>query len=131
MLKMESRERLILSLLGGQFVFLALAFAYLYVAANTLFLVDFGSEWLPYVFIAVGVFVSLTFYGLAELQRQWPLTRVIMVTNIVTVGIYFLARFLLTLPNSTWVSFALLVFFFFGVQMAFVVRLVVCSISDK
>ena len=119
--KSSDPTRLALILLGGQGVFIGVAMAFLYVTANTLFLVDFGSEALPYVYLAVGVFVSLTFYGYAELQRRWPPVWVILGTNVVIAAIYFLARFTLALSNNTaWISFALMTFFFFGVQMVFV-----------
>ena len=62
-----------LALLVGQSFALGLTLALLVVAANALFLPEFGSGSLPYVYITVAVLGSLLFYGYAELERRWTL----------------------------------------------------------
>ncbi len=118
--KASDSVRLVLLFIGGQGVFVGAALIFLYVTANTLFLIDYGPETLPYVYLAVGGIVSLTFYGYAELQRRWSLPWLILATYISISAFYFLAWFILQLPNTVWVSFALMVFFFFAVQLFFV-----------
>ena len=109
--------RLVLTMLIGQAVFFGAALALIYVVGNTLFLVDYGSEFLPYVYIITGIFAALVFFGLATLQRHWALSRI---TSVVLVGqavTYFLARWILMLPNTNWISIVLLVFFPLGIQL--------------
>ena len=60
----RAQERLALFLLIGQAFFFGVALGLLYVVGNTLFLVDYGAAMLPYVYIALGIFVSLLFCSL-------------------------------------------------------------------
>ncbi len=114
-------EWMILILLTGQIFFLALALSLLEIAGSSLFLVDFGSEMLPYVYIAIAIFVSSLSYVYAELQKRWPLTRVSIAAVAMFTCIVFLAWLGLTFPDFRWISFALMVIFTLGYQMAFVV----------
>jgi hypothetical protein len=109
--------RLILTLLIGQAFFLGVALALVDVAGNTLFLVDYGAEFLPYVYIITGVFVALIFFELAARQRRWILAQLISVVFIGQAIFYFLARLALTLPNARWVSVALMMLFPLGLQL--------------
>ncbi len=120
LLKVSATERSVLLYLGSEGIFIGAALALLYVTANALFLTDFGSETLPYVFIAVAIFASLTFYGISELQRRWTVGRVVIASLIILTAMLFAARLILTQPNTNWVSFALMVSFIFGGQLALV-----------
>jgi ATP/ADP translocase len=117
-----SRERLALILLVGQSFFLGYAFALLYTVSNTLFLLHYGSQFLPYVFIAIAVVVPLFSFVFAQLQKNWALPRLAFVTTAFFAAIFILAWFGLSLPNSQWLSFALLVGFTLGGLLCGIVR---------
>jgi HEAT repeat protein/ATP/ADP translocase len=108
-------ERRALALLAGQAFFLGAAEALVYVAANTLFLVDFGSSHIPTVYIAVGVFVSLFFFGFAALQRRWSLLRLTLVAYLGEVACYLLGWLLLVVVGFWQISLALMVIYYLGV----------------
>ena len=111
----------ILVLLTGQTFFYALTLSLLEIAGTALFLVDFGAEKLPYVYLAIALFVSLLSYGYTQLQKQWPLTQV-STTAVLSFGMFcFLAWLGLIGPGWRWISFALMVIFALGYQMIFVV----------
>lgn len=117
----RSQERLALFLLVGQAFFFGLALGLLYVVGNTLFLVEYGAEMLPYVYIALGILVSLLFYGLATLQKHWSLNTLSVLTlSLFTIGT-FLAWWRLSWHDARWVSFALMLAFPLGAQIFFVI----------
>ncbi len=109
-----------LALLMGQSVSLGITLSLLAITANSLFLVDFGAQRLPYVYITVAVAGSLLFYGLAALQRRWPLPRLAM-TSIGLLSIFYLLSWLgITTAQMRWLSFALVVSFSVVIQVGFV-----------
>lgn len=116
-----SRENWVLILLTGQTFFFALALSLLEIAGTALFLVDFGSEALPYVYLAIALFVSLLSYGYAELLKRQPLTTVATLAVAIFGGFCFLAWLGLIGPEWRWISFILMVVFTLGYQMIFVV----------
>jgi hypothetical protein len=117
----RAQERLALFLLIGQAFFFGVALGLLYVVGNTLFLVDYGAAMLPYVYIALGIFVSLLFYGLATLQKRWSLNTLSVLTLSLFMSGTFLAWWRLSQPDARWVSFALMLAFPLGAQIFFVI----------
>ncbi len=105
----------------GQAFFSGFAMAALYATANTLFLVDYGSERLPYVYIVTALVVSPVSYGYAELQKRWTLSKLSFVTMFAFVVLFLAARFSLALPGVRWMSFALMVGFTLMVLMSAIV----------
>jgi HEAT repeat protein len=112
--------RLGLVLLLGQGFFYGFGLVLWYVAANTLFLVDWSAERMPWVFIAVGLFVSAFSYGITALQRRWSTARVVLAIGLALVAFNVLARLGLLTALARWVSLALMVSYFLGLQMAFI-----------
>jgi len=110
-----------LVLLIGQSFALGLALALLIVAANALFLPEFGSGSLPYVYITVAVLGSLLSYGYAELERRWSLPALSITTLVILALFYLLSWLALTLAGYRWVPFALMVSFSLVIQMGFVI----------
>ncbi|MGD8804868.1 MAG: HEAT repeat domain-containing protein [Chloroflexota bacterium] len=110
-----------LALLIGQSFALGLTLALLVVAANALFLPEFGSGSLPYVYITVAVLGSLLFYGYAELERRWTLPALSITTLAILALFYLLSWLVLTLTGSRWVPFALMTSFSLVIQMGFVI----------
>lgn len=84
--------RQFLTLLIGQSIFFGIGLSLWYVAANTLFLIDWGASRLPWVFIGVAIFVSLFSYGLTELQRRWSPARVVIFIGLTLTTFCLLAR---------------------------------------
>jgi HEAT repeat protein len=119
-LKEDLSVRLGLVLLLGQGFFYGLGLVLWYVAANTLFLVDWSAERMPWVFIAVGVFVSAFSYGITELQRRWSTAHVVLTIGLALVAFNVVARLGLLTPLARWISLALMVSYFLGLQMAFI-----------
>ena len=117
-----SRERLALILLMGQSFFLGYAFALLYTIGNSLFLVHYGSDYLPYAFIAIAVVVPLFSAVFSQLQKIWLLPRLAWVTIAFFASLFFLAWGGLTFAGSKWLSFALLVGFTLGGLFCGIVR---------
>ena len=64
-----------LVLLFGQCLSLGITLSLMIVTAAALFMTEYGSPVLPYVYITVAILGSVGFYGFAELQRHWPLPR--------------------------------------------------------
>jgi HEAT repeat protein len=117
-----NRERLALILLVGQSFFLGYGFALLYTVANALFLLDYGSDFIPYTFLAIAVVVPLFSFAFSSLQKRWPLTLLGFVTIAFFTILFFIARMGLELPGSRWPSFALLVAFTLGSLLCGIVR---------
>jgi HEAT repeat protein len=110
-----------LVLLIGQSFALGLTLALLIVAANALFLPEFGSGSLPYVYITVAILGSLVSYGYAELERRWSLPALSITTLIIVALFYLLSWLALTVSGYRWVPFALMVSFSLVIQMGFVI----------
>ncbi len=109
-------ERLKLTLLGGQAFFFGVYSSLLYVVANTLFLAEFGVDNLPYVYIAIGLFVPLYYYTYAELQKRWVLSRLSVMTVSMFAGVLLLAWVAFGLPIARAGAFGLMIFFVLQVQ---------------
>lgn len=110
-----------LVLLIGQSFALGLSLALLSIAGNALFLPEFGSESLPYVYITVAILGSIFFYGYAELERRWTLPA-LSITTLVILALFYLVSWLaLTVTGHRWVPFALMVSFSIVIQMGFVI----------
>jgi hypothetical protein len=109
-----------LGLLLGQGFFYGFGLALWYVAANTIFLVEWGAARLPWVFIGVGAFVSAFSYGITALQRRWTTARVVLTIGLALAAFNFLARLGLLTPLARSVSLVLMISYFLGLQMAFI-----------
>lgn len=120
-LRSLSYEQQIVALLIGQSVSFGLMLAFLISSVSAIFLSAFGSERLPYVYIGVGVMASAAFYGLGELQRRWPLTRLTVTLVSSFVAFHLLGWSLMLLPDSAWVSAPLLALFQIFIPTGFVV----------
>lgn len=115
----DLRTRLIL-LLGQSFT-LGILLALLVITVNALFLSDFGSSTLPYVYLLVALLGSLVSYGSAKAQSVWTLPQVAMAT-ITAVILYFIAAWLArTTSGARWVSFTLIAAFPLLLQIGFVI----------
>ena len=117
----QSSERLSVTLLTGQRFFYALSFSLLEIVANALFLTYFGSDTLPYVYIAIAFLVSMVFYGYGELQRRWSIAKVSLKSIVIFTGLFFIAWLSLSLPNAQWIAFGLMVFFTLGRRVTSIV----------
>jgi HEAT repeat protein len=109
-----------LVLLFGQCLSLGITLSLMIVTASALFMTDYGSPVLPYVYITVAVLGSVGFFGFAELQRHWPLPRLAITTISCVAAFFFLAWLGLAVTEARWLSFALMVSFTLIVQMGFV-----------
>ncbi|MBV7339449.1 HEAT repeat domain-containing protein [Chloroflexi bacterium TSY] len=102
---MESatRTRLIVTLLTGQTYLLGFSIVgALQVASSVLFLATYGADAMPYVFIITAIFASAFSYGFANLQRRWPLARLVM-TTVAVLALFFGMLWIVTLlPNTQW-----------------------------
>jgi len=104
-------ERTPLLLLIGQGFFIGAALTLLYMTANTLFLLNFGPETLPYLYLTSGLVISLASYGFAELQKRLALSGVAVMTLALFSGIFFAVRLGLTPGTVKWISFGLMLCF--------------------
>lgn len=109
-----------LALLLGQGLFLGFAVAMWYVAANTLFLVDWGAARLPWVYIGIAFVVSTISYGLTILQRRWTTARVVLFIGLVLAIFVIGARLGLLLPSTRPISLILMIGYYLAIQMVFV-----------
>ena len=109
-----------LILLIGQSLWLGVSLALLVITANALFLTDFGSKALPYVYITVAIAGSLVSYGLTTLQKRWTLPRIIILTLVMLAIFFFLCWLGVTAVKFRWASFALIVSFSLVIQTGFV-----------
>ncbi len=108
---LEKRERSPLPLLIAQAFFSGLSLALLYTVANTMFLGDYGSEKLPYVYIAIAIVVTLTSIGFAELQKRWSVSKLAAVTPTVFIAIFLAAWLVVVFSEVRWMSYVLMVGF--------------------
>jgi AAA family ATP:ADP antiporter len=112
------RPRLIL--LTGQAFSLGLTLALLYIPTSAIFLSTFGSERLPYTYIAIALFGFVSASALTALQRRWSLPHLAITTTGILAALFFAAWLALTLADARWVSFVLLVVFELFLQIGFV-----------
>ena len=109
-----------LTLLIGQSLSMGVSLSLLIITANSLFLVDFGPQTLPYVYIVVAFAGSLLSYGVGALQRRWTYARLTITSIAVLVVFFFLSWLGVTALRLRWVSFALIVSFSLVIQIGFV-----------
>jgi len=114
--KIDSR----LVLLVGQSLSLGILLSLLIITASALFLTRFGSQNLPYVYIAVAILGSAVFYGYAELQRRFSLPSLSKATLIVIASYFLLSWVGLRFSQAGWLSFLLMGSFSLIIQMGFV-----------
>jgi HEAT repeat protein len=105
----------------GQSVSLGILLALLIVTASALFLTEFGSQALPYVYIAVAILGAIVFYGFAEIQRRWKLPALSILTLSLTALFFLLSWIGLTFTDATWISFLLMISFSLLIQMGFII----------
>jgi HEAT repeat protein/ATP/ADP translocase len=110
-----------LTLLMGQSLSFGITLALLIITASALFLPEFGSAGLPYVYIVLAILGPVVFYSFAELQKRWSLPRLSIIVFASTAVILFLAWLGLRSTGSRWVSFMLLVLFTLFLQMGFII----------
>ena len=109
-----------LALLFGQSLSLGVLLSLLINTASALFLTRFGSQNLPYVYIAVAILGIVVFYGYAELQRRFPLPT-LSIATVSSIALFFGVTWLgLTLSDAGWITFLLMVSFSLIIQMGFV-----------
>jgi hypothetical protein len=114
----EVRRRV--GLLTGQALAFGVAEAFLVIAANAVFLDEFGSEWLPVTYLGIAVVGVLGSTVVATAVRSRPLAHVATVV-LGAVGALFLASWVvLATAGSSWVSWPLLVLFPILLQLGFV-----------
>ncbi len=108
-------------MLGGQTIALGLMMAFLVVPASSLFLVEYGADKLPFVYLAVagsGVAVS---WAMARAGRVWSLSRLAL-TLLGSYAIVVASSWLLlVVADATWVTFVLLVTFPLSIPLGFVI----------
>ncbi|MCB8943234.1 MAG: HEAT repeat domain-containing protein [Ardenticatenaceae bacterium] len=113
------RTRLLL-LLGQSFT-LGILSALLVITANALFLTDYGSSTLPYVYLLVALLGSLVAYGSARAQSIWTLPQVAGGTMTAVLLTFLIAWTARTTSQARWVSFALIAAFPLLLQIGFVI----------
>ena len=118
----ENRDlRTRLLLLIGQSFTLGIILTLLLVVGNALFLTDFGSAYLPYVYLTAALLGSLTSYGSARAQSKWTLPQVAGATMTAVCLIFIIAWLARTTSQAKWVSFALMASFPLLLQIGFVI----------
>ncbi len=116
-----STERLALSLLTAQIFFFALGLSLLEIAGTALFLVEFGADTLPWVYLAIAVVVSTFSYGYALVQKHAGLIPASIAGVVVFGGLLLAAWLGLLAPDSGWISFGLMIGLDLGYLVAFIV----------
>ncbi len=109
-----------LALLMSQSLWLGITLALVIIIGNALFLADFGSRALPYVYLTVAAAGILLTVGLGAAQRRWNLLQQAIATLSALALFYLLGWFGLTSLRMRWVSFTLLVSFFLVIRLGFV-----------
>ncbi|MEJ2600252.1 MAG: cyclic nucleotide-binding domain-containing protein [Anaerolineales bacterium] len=112
------RARIVL--LTGQAFSLGLTLALLYVPTSAIFLSTYGSERLPYTYIAIALFGFISASALTALQRRWSLSQLAIATTGILAALFFAAWLALNLADANWVSFVLMVVFELFLQIGFV-----------
>src|SRR5215218_1990661 len=107
-------------LLAVQACLLGLAVAFLVVPASALFLVEYGAEDLPFVYLSVAVLGVLMTSGLRGLQRRLSLTGVAVCCIGVYVVVVTAGWAFLRVGDQRWVSAVLLGLFPLAIPVGFV-----------
>ncbi|HEU0304205.1 MAG TPA: hypothetical protein VFR32_06460, partial [Gaiellaceae bacterium] len=109
----------VIGLLTAQALAFGVTLALLVIAANSLFLDAYGSEWLPATYIAVAVVGSGAAALVARAARRTRLERVATV-SLGALALLFGASWLILVAGGIWVSAVLLVLFPIALQAGFV-----------
>ena len=112
-------SRGVVGLLTAQAVAFGVMLALLVVPANSLFLDEFGSEWLPVSYIAIAVVGSGAAALIARAARGARLVRVATV-SLGAIALVFAASWVILVGGGEWVSAVLLVMFPIAIQVGFV-----------
>ncbi len=112
------RARLLL--LGGQAIALGLMMAFLVVPASSLFLVEYGADALPFVYLAVAVLGVAVSWFMSRAQRRWSLSRQAHTLLVSYAVVLSTAWLLLAAADAAWVTFPLLVMFPLSIPLGFV-----------
>ena len=112
-------SRGVVGLLTAQAVAFGVMLALLVVPANSLFLDEFGSEWLPASYIAIAVVGSGAAALIARAARGARLVRVATV-SLGAIALVFAASWVILVGGGEWVSAVLLVMFPIAIQVGFV-----------
>jgi len=113
-------ERTVLTFLIGQGFFIGASLTLLYMTANTLFLLNYGSETLPYLYIVSGVVIAATSFGFAALQKRRSLATLALGVYGVFGVAFFIARVTYSESTARVLSFAMM--------LAFSLMTLLCSI---
>lgn len=104
-----SEDQQLVVLLTGQMTLLAFSAFLIQTVGTALVITDFGSNSVPYVYIATSIVGSLFAAGYAALQRRWRLTTAAAV-SILVFAVFVLVAWLGRVSFAwLWVSFALMI----------------------
>ena len=115
----DAPARGVIALLTAQAVAFGVTLALLVVPANSLFLNEYGSKWLPATYIAIAVLGTGASALIARAARRTRLVQVATVSLSALVVLYA-ASWLILVLDGIWVSAFLLVLFSIALQMGFV-----------
>lgn len=104
-----STRRAPMQYLAAQALMAGFAATVLFTVSNARFLIDYGSEALPYAYVAIAIVTPLISLGFAKLQQRWPLPKLLPATIGVFAALFLIGWVLLTLTTSREMSFVLLV----------------------
>lgn len=83
------------------------------VAANALFLIDHGSERLPWVYIVAAVIIPIMSFGYNSMAERISVGTLTLTTLLMIAALFFACWVVAVSSDATWVSFLLMVLFFF------------------
>ncbi len=109
----------VVGLLTAQAFAFGVTLALLIIPANSLFLDEYGSEWLPLTYIAIAVFGSGASALIARAARRTRLARIATAT-LGALALLYGASWAILLAGGVWVSAVLLVLFPIALQTGFV-----------
>ncbi|MBN1525712.1 MAG: cyclic nucleotide-binding domain-containing protein [Spirochaetales bacterium] len=117
-----SQDQKALALIVAQSFFMGLAFVLFYANSSSLFLTTFGANFLPYIYLSVGVLVPVASWGFSRLQRHWSLDRTAPLILIIFLLMFLVSWTGLFFPNSEWLSFLLMIGYALGNLFSAIVR---------
>ena len=112
-------QRGVIVLLTAQAIAFGVTLALLVVPANSLFLDEYGSKWLPATYIAIAVLGTGASALVARAARRTRLVRV-ATASLVALAVIYAASWVMLVAGGLWVSAVLLVLFPVALQMGFV-----------
>lgn len=104
-------ERTALAFLIGQGFFIGAALTLLYMTSNTLFLLNYGAETLPYVYIVSGLITAPISLGFAALQKRRSLATLALGLYSLCSAAFFIARLAYNATTARPLSFGLMLAF--------------------